>query len=64
MLPFSMALISGLKRESVGARIASMPGSNSFRDIAKFVKLYICGKQKRGGAIDAYTFVRVGVTDV
>lgn len=44
MFPFSMALMSGLKRQSVGARVASMPGSSSFSDIAKFVKLYICGE--------------------
>lgn len=47
MLPFSMALMSGLKRQSVGARTAFMLGSSSFRDIAKLVKLYICGR-KRG----------------
>lgn len=43
MSPFSMALMSGLKRQSVGARMASMPGSSSLRDMAKLVKLYICG---------------------
>lgn len=41
MLLFSIALMSGLKRQSVWGRMASMPGSSSFRHIAKFVKLYI-----------------------
>ena len=41
--PFSMALMSGLKRQSVGATVPSMPGSISLRDIAKLVKLYIWG---------------------
>lgn len=47
MLPFSMALMSGLKRQSVGATMASMPGSSSLRDIAKCVKLYICARKRR-----------------
>lgn len=47
MFPFSMALMSGLKRQSVGARIASIPGSSSFSDIAKCVKLYICGIEQQ-----------------
>lgn len=54
MFPFSMALMSGLKRQSVGARIASMPGSSSFSDIAKFVKLYICGKANRAAKMYTY----------
>lgn len=45
MSPFSMALMSGLKRQSVGARTASMPGCSSLRDMAKLVKLYICRKR-------------------
>lgn len=47
MFPFSMALMSGLKRQSVGARMASIPGSSSLRDMAKLVKLYIWGKESR-----------------
>lgn len=45
MSPFSMALMSGLRRQSVGARMASMPGCSSLRDMAKLVKLYICRKR-------------------
>lgn len=41
MSPFSMALMSGLSRQSVGASILSMPGSSSFSVMAKLVKLYI-----------------------
>lgn len=41
MFPFSMFLISGRSRQSVGARIASMPDSSSLRLTAKLVKLYI-----------------------
>lgn len=47
MSPFSMALMSGLKRQSVGARMASMPGCSSLRDMAKLVKLYICRKSSK-----------------
>lgn len=46
MSPFSMALMSGLRRQSVGARMASMPGCSSLRDMAKLVKLYICRKRQ------------------
>lgn len=42
MSPFSMALMSGLSRQSVGASSLSMPGSSSFSVMAKQVKLYIC----------------------
>lgn len=56
MFPFSIALTSGLKRQSVEARVASIPGSSSFRDIAKFVKLYICAREKRAARIDAYWY--------
>lgn len=41
MFPFSMFLISGRSRQSVGANIASMPFSSSLRLTAKLVKLYI-----------------------
>lgn len=41
MSPFSMALMSGLSRQSVGASSLSMPGSSSFSVMAKLVKLYI-----------------------
>lgn len=41
MSPFSMALMSGLSRQSVGASSLSMQGSSSFSDMAKLVKLYI-----------------------
>lgn len=41
MSPFSMALMSGLSRQSVGARSLSMSGSSSFSVMAKLVKLYI-----------------------
>lgn len=39
--PFSMALMSGLSRQSVGGSSLSMPGSSSFSVMAKLVKLYI-----------------------
>lgn len=58
MLPFSMALMSGLKRQSVGAKMASMPGSSSLRDIAKFVKWYICGRKRRNWGYYMCVFVK------
>ena len=47
MSPFSMALTSGRRRQSVGASTFSMPGSSSFRDMVKLVKLYICTEKDR-----------------
>lgn len=41
MSPFSIALMSGLSRQSVGASNLSIPGSSSFSVMAKLVKLYI-----------------------
>lgn len=41
MLPFSMPRMSGRRRQSVGARIFSMPVSSSLRLTVKLVKLYI-----------------------
>lgn len=58
MLPFSMALMSGLKRQSVGAKMASMPRSSSLRDIAKFVKWYICGRKRRNWGYYMCVFVK------
>lgn len=39
--PFSIALMSGRKRQSVGAMTPIMPGSSSLSVMAKLVKLYI-----------------------
>lgn len=47
MSPFSIALMSGLSRQSVGARSLSMPGSSSFSVMAKLVKLYICREKEK-----------------
>lgn len=47
MSPFSIALMSGLSRQSVGASSLSMPGSNSFSVMAKLVKLYICREREK-----------------
>ncbi len=46
MSPFSMALMSGLSRQSVGASSLSMPGSSSFSVMAKLVKLYIYTEER------------------
>lgn len=41
MSPFSIALMSGLSRQSVVGNSLSIPGSSSFSVMAKLVKLYI-----------------------
>lgn len=51
MSPLSIALMSGLSRQSVGGRSLSMSGSSSFSVIAKLVKLYICSEKRQNEVI-------------
>lgn len=57
MSPFSMALMSGLSRQSVGASIVSMVGSSSFSVIAKLVKLYIYAAEQYSGKTELFKII-------
>lgn len=56
MSPFSIALMSGLSRQSVGASNLSIPGSSSFSVMAKLVKLYIWSREQNNCLYDVCFF--------